>query len=81
MVGISPSAQIQATGGLEGLNPGAAADRWFVRFEFDEQQVADSLPQGTAGSAAVYTQRGKPVHIISKVVMRMNGWLAYLTSP
>ena len=81
MVGISPSAQIQASGDLEGLNPGAAPDGWFDRFEFDEQQVADSLPQGTAGSAAVYTQRGKPVHIISKVVMRMNGWLAYLTSP
>ncbi|MEH6518042.1 MAG: efflux RND transporter periplasmic adaptor subunit [Halioglobus sp.] len=81
MVGISPSAQIQATGDLQGLNPGAAPDRWFVRFEFDDEQVADSLPQGTAGSAAVYTQRGAPVHIISRVVMRMNGWLAYLTSP
>ena len=24
---------------------------------------------------------GKPFHVISKVVMRMNAWMAYLTSP
>jgi len=30
---------------------------------------------------AVYTQSGKPVHIITKVLMRMQAWLGYLTSP
>jgi hypothetical protein len=30
---------------------------------------------------AVYTQRGKPLHIISKVVMRINAWVAFLTTP
>ena len=39
------------------------------------------IPQGANGTVAVYTQRGKPVHIITKVVMRMQAWLGYLTSP
>ena len=33
---------------------------------------------GSGGSAAIYTTHGKPVHIISKVVMRMKKWLAYV---
>ena len=50
--------------------------------EFDDPGVAEELPQSAGASiVAVYTQKGKPVHIISKVVMRMNAWLGYLTSP
>ena len=47
------------------------------------RKVADNyrLPQGAGGTVAVYTKRGKPLHIISKVVMRMQAWLGYLTSP
>jgi hypothetical protein len=56
-------------------------DRWGVAIELDDQEVARSLPQGTGGTVAIYTQSGKPVHVISKVAMRMNAWLAYLTSP
>ncbi len=80
VIGVSASAQTTASGQLPSLSA-APPDRWLVRFKFDDQQVADELPQGTAGTATVYTQRGKPVHIISKVVMRINAWLAYLTSP
>jgi membrane fusion protein (multidrug efflux system) len=36
------------------------------------------LSLGSGGSAAIYTNHGKPVHIISKVVMRMKKWLAYV---
>lgn len=80
VVGVSASAQTSASGQLPtlGINP---PDRWLVRMEFDDEGVAESLPHGTAGTATVYTQRGKPVHIISKVVMRINAWMAYLTSP
>ena len=80
IIGVSPSAQITASGQIQSTS-GMPPDRWVVRVKFDEQEVAQSLPQGTAGSATVYTQRGKPVHIISRVVMRINAWLAYLTSP
>ena len=34
-----------------------------------------------SGTIAVYTRFGKPVHVISKVALRMNAWLGYLTSP
>ena len=41
----------------------------------------DLLPQGASATIALYTDHGKPFHIITKVVMRMRAWLAYLTSP
>ena len=80
VIGASASAQTTASGQLPTLGA-APADRWAVRIQFDDQEVANSLPQGTAGSVAIYTQRGKPVHIISKVVMRINAWMAFLTTP
>jgi len=49
-----------------------------VKIKFDDQAVARSLSLGSGGSAAIYTTHGKPVHIISKVVMRMKKWLAYV---
>ena len=33
---------------------------------------------GSGGTAAIYTQKGKPVHIISKVALRMKKWLLYV---
>jgi multidrug resistance efflux pump len=80
VIGLSASAQLTASGQIQSPS-GAPPDRWVVRMKFDDQEVARSLPQGTAGSAAVYTQRGKPVHVISRVVMRINAWMAFLTSP
>ena len=56
--------------------------RWAVAIEFDDPAEAETIPQSAGASIiAVYTQKGKPVHIISKVVMRMNAWMGYLTSP
>jgi hypothetical protein len=50
-----------------------------VRITLDDPDT--SIPQGAGGTVAVYTQRGIPFHIITKVVMRMQAWLGYLTSP
>jgi len=33
---------------------------------------------GSGGTAAIYTDRGKPVHVISKVTLRMKKWLLYV---
>jgi len=53
-----------------------------VRVAFDDPEAAAELPQSAAASnLAVYTQQGKPVHVISKVVIRMSAWTGYLTSP
>jgi hypothetical protein len=37
-----------------------------------------SLPLGAGGMVAIYTTSGKPVHIISKVTIRMEKWLLYV---
>jgi multidrug resistance efflux pump len=55
--------------------------RWGVRVAFDDPETAASLPQSADGTIlAVYTQKGKPFHVISKIVLRMQAWTAYLTS-
>jgi hypothetical protein len=36
------------------------------------------LPAGTAGVAAIYTERAQAIRIIRKVVIRMTTWLNYL---
>ena len=49
-----------------------------VKFQLDDEEVAKTLAMGTAGTVVIYTDFGKPFHIISKVVIRMNAWMYYL---
>ncbi len=49
-----------------------------VRFDLDDEEVARSVALGTAGNVVIYTDRGKPFQVISKVVIRMNAWTYYL---
>lgn len=49
-----------------------------VRILLDDEELAKTLPLGAAGSVAIYTGFGGPFHIISKIVVRMKGWLYYL---
>jgi membrane fusion protein (multidrug efflux system) len=49
-----------------------------VKILFSDETVARKLSLGSGGTAAIYTNHGKPVHIISKVAMRMKKWLAYV---
>jgi len=49
-----------------------------VKIRFDDAAVAEKLSLGSSGSTAIYTKYGKPVHVITKVVMRMKKWLAYV---
>ena len=78
----SGSAQLSASGQMLTLTGQPENSRWAVAIEFDDPAEAKTIPQSSGASIiAVYTQKGKPVHIISKVVMRMNAWMGYLTSP
>ncbi len=81
IVGFSNQAQFSASGQLPTLTGEPVTDRWGVLVELDDEELARSLPQGTAGTVAIYTDAGKPVHVISKVAMRITAWLGYLTSP
>lgn len=49
-----------------------------VRIRLDDEQLARTLPLGAAGTTAIYTEFGKPFHVISKIALRMKGWLYYL---
>jgi len=78
----SGSAQLGASGQMFTATGQVENSRWPVLIEFDDPAEAESLPQSAGATIiAVYTQKGKPVHVISKVVMRMNAWMGYLTSP
>ena len=82
IVRVSGAAQLSASGQLPVMTGQPENARWAVIVGFDDKAEAESMPQSAAASIiAVYTEKGKPVHIISKVVMRMNAWMGYLTSP
>jgi len=78
----SGTAQLSASAQMPIFSGQPENSRWAVMAAFDDPNAMDELPQSAGASIiAVYTQKGKPVHIISRVVMRMNAWLGYLTSP
>jgi multidrug resistance efflux pump len=81
VVAFSGQSQMTASGQLPSLTGTPVTDRWVLSVELDDEELARSLPQGTSGTVAIYTDAGKPVHMISKVAMRMSAWLGYLTSP
>ena len=49
-----------------------------VRVELDDPAVAASLPAGTTGEAAIYTNSVKATHIIRRVMIRMSTYLDYV---
>ena len=81
VVQLSSEAQLTASGQLPTFTGAPVGDRWLVLVELNDFEEARAIPQGAGGSLAVYTQSGTPVHVISKVALRMNAWLGYLTSP
>ncbi len=48
-----------------------------VKMRLTETQPPN-LPLGAGGTVAIYTDKGKPVHIISKVTIRMKKWMLYV---
>ena len=49
-----------------------------VRIVLDDEKLAKELPLGAAGSIAIYSDFGKPFHVITKITIRINGWMNYL---
>ena len=78
----SGSSQLSASSQLPTLTGQPENSRWAVIIAFDDAADTEEIPQSAGASIiAVYTQKGKPVHIISKVVMRINAWMGFLTTP
>ncbi len=66
----TPSGQLPSAAKLGSL--GALA----VKIRLDE--MPPNLPLGAGGAVAIYTSTGQPVHIVSKVAIRMKKWLLYV---
>lgn len=71
------SGQVVASGNA--VTPRQIASAPFVvRVKLDDDKLAASLPSGSAGDAAIYTERIKPAHIIRKVILRQIAILNYV---
>ena len=81
VVKATGTAQMTVSGTIPVMTGAPAAGRYAVRIKLDDPELFERLPQGASCTVAVYADVGKPFHVISKVVMRMNAWKAYLTSP
>jgi RND family efflux transporter MFP subunit len=76
---VQASAQRTATG-LISAQPesGLPAGTMAVRLTFDSGNQPAQLPSGAIGAVAIYTESGKPLRIIRKVIIRMFTWMNFL---
>jgi RND family efflux transporter MFP subunit len=76
---VQASAQQTATG-LISAQPDSSLPMgtMAVRLKFDSAVQPAQLPSGANGAVAIYTDSGKPLRIIRKVVIRMFTWLNFM---
>ena len=56
----------------------APPNRFAVKFDVDEADKPLLIAAGAAGQAAVYTDRGKMIHIVRMVILRVGAYTDYL---
>jgi len=66
------------TSGLAVTPSELQATPFVVRVKLDDEVFASSLPAGSVGTAAIYTDRVKPTHFIRKVLLRQIAILNYI---
>lgn len=69
--------QVQ-TSGTAVMPKGIEAAPFVVRVKLDDAAFAQSLPAGSSGTAAIYTEHVKAAHIIRRVILRQLGILNYV---
>ena len=69
--------QVQ-TSGLAVQSKGIEAAPFVARVKLDDADVADRLPAGSTGTAAVFTDRVKAAHVIRKVLLRQTAIMNYV---
>jgi RND family efflux transporter MFP subunit len=77
LVDISAQGQLAPSGDIPDWTEVEPTSRFAIRFELDEESSHFELPGGAGGSAAIYTDKGKAIRIVRKVVIRMYTWLNY----
>jgi multidrug resistance efflux pump len=78
VIPASGGGQLAPSGEIPNAIKVASSGAFAVRILFEDQAVSRNLSIGSGGTAAVYTDKGKSVHIVSKVAIRMKKWLLYL---
>ena len=76
---VQASAQQTATG-LISAQPESSlpVGTMAVRIKFDTENESAQLPSGANGAVAIYTDSGKALRIIRKVIIRMFTWMNFL---
>jgi RND family efflux transporter MFP subunit len=69
--------QTQASG-LAVAPTSVQAAPFIVRVALDNKDVANSLPAGSTGTAAIFTSRVKPAHVIRQVILRQMAIMNYV---
>ncbi len=72
---LAPSGQIPVFTGIP------IRGRRVITVTLDDKSLIRELGQGAQSFVAVYTDKGTPFHVITKVVVRMQAWFGYLTNP
>jgi multidrug resistance efflux pump len=74
----SGGGQVTPSGEIPSAAKATSSGLFAVKILFDSDADPRALAMGSGGTAAIYTNKGKPVHIISKVALRMKKWLLYV---
>ena len=69
--------QTQASG-LAVAPPSVQAAPFIVRVALDNKDVANRLPAGSTATAAIFTSRVKPAHVIRQVILRQMAIMNYV---
>lgn len=77
VLAATSAGQVQASGTAVTTRQLTAAP-FAVRVKLDDTQVAENLPAGAAGDAAIYTSHIKAAHIIRKVLLRQIAIVNYI---
>lgn len=81
IIRVSGEAQLGPTGDIPVMTGAPIQGRRAVRVALDDPSVLQEVGQGGQSFVGIYTDSGTPVHIITKVVVRMQAWLGFLTNP
>ena len=74
---ISAQGQLAPSDDIPDWSEIAPTSRFAIRFELGADSSDFELPGGAGGAAAIYTDRGKLIRIVRKIVIRMYTWLNY----
>ena len=74
-------AQLAPSGLIPSFTGQPIVGRRALRIELEDKSIVSEMGQGAQTFVAVYTTKGKPFHVITKVVVRMQAWLGFLTNP